>query len=172
MKAKLYSFFYLLVFLFVSTIPAQNSKIKDLDEYITKAAKDWQMPGVAVAIVKNDSVIFSKGYGVRDLEKGGTVDENTLFVIASCSKAFTTAALAMLVDQGKISWDDPVTKYLKDFQMYDSWVTKEMTIRDLITHRSGLETFSGDMLWLGSDYEPERSYKKSPFFKTNFQFQN
>ncbi len=169
------------VLLFISlTAPlnAQQSKIKEIDDYLTKAAADWQMPGVAVAIVKNDSVIFAKGYGVRDLNKGGKVDENTLFVIASCSKAFTTAALSMLVDQGKIKWTDPVTKYLPGFQMYDPWVTKEMTIRDLVTHRSGLETFSGDIMWLGSGYDRKevirraRYLKPTSSFRTRYGYQN
>lgn len=170
--------FSILIFLFVSFAQAQNSKIKDIDEYITKAAKDWQMPGVAVAIVRNDSVIFAKGYGVRDLNKGGAVDENTLFVIASCTKAFTTAALSMLIDQKKIAWDDPVIKYLKDFQMYDPWVTKEITIRDLVTHRSGLETFSGDIMWLGSNYDRKEVIRRARFlkptssFRTRFGYQN
>jgi len=178
MKRKFVQSFSILIFLFVSFISAQNSKIKDIDEYIAKAAKDWQMPGVAVAIVRNDSVIFAKGYGVRDINKGGAVDENTLFVIASCSKAFTTAALSMLADQRKIAWDDQVVKYLKDFQMYDPWVTKEITIRDLVTHRSGLETFSGDIMWLGSNYDRKevirraRYLKPTSSFRTRFGYQN
>jgi CubicO group peptidase (beta-lactamase class C family) len=178
MKNRFIKLLTILLFLFVSFAPAQNNKIKNIDEYIAKAVKEWQMPGVAVAIVKNDSVIFAKGYGVRDLNKGGAVDENTLFVIASCSKAFTTAALSMLVEQRKIRWDDPVTKYLKDFQMYDPWVTKEVTIRDLVTHRSGLETFSGDIMWLGSDYSRKEIIRRSRFlkptssFRTRFGYQN
>jgi CubicO group peptidase (beta-lactamase class C family) len=178
MKVKFKGFIAILFFLFVSLLPAQNSKVKEIDEYIDKAVKDWQMPGVAVAIVKNDTVIFAKGYGVRDLNKGGAVDENTLFVIASCTKAFTTASLAMLAGEGKIAWNDPVTKYLKDFQMYDPWVTKEITIRDLITHRSGLETFSGDIMWLGSNYDRKevirraRYLKPTSSFRTKFGYQN
>jgi len=164
--------------MFVYSIPAQNSTLKNIDEYIAKALNDWQAPGAAVAIVKNDSVIFAKGYGVKDINKGGAVDENTLFVIASCTKAFTTAALSMLIDQGKICWNDPVTKHLKDFQMYDPWVTKEIMIRDLVTHRSGLETFSGDIMWLGSDYDRKevirraRYLKPTSSFRSKFGYQN
>ena len=178
MIKKQSAFILLLLMLFVYALPAQNSKVKEIDDYLANAVKDWQMPGVAVAIVKNDSVIFAKGYGVRDLNKGGAVDENTLFVIASCTKAFTTAALGMLVDEGKITWNDKVTDYLKDFQMYDYWVTREMMIKDLITHRSGLETFSGDILWLGSDYSRKevirraRYLKPTSSFRSRFGYQN
>ncbi len=170
----------ILLFIFVqcSNIFSQQDKLDKIDSYIQQAMQDWKMPGFAVAIVKNDSVIFAKGYGVRDIHKDERVDENTLFVIASCSKAFTTASLAILVDQGKINWDDPVTKYLPGFQMYDPWVTKEMSIRDLITHRSGLATFSGDFLWLSSNYTREeviqraRYLKPTSSFRTKYGYQN
>jgi CubicO group peptidase (beta-lactamase class C family) len=172
MKVKYTPFIALLFFLFVSLLPAQSSKIKEIDEYLANSVKDWQVPGVAVAIVKNDSVIFAKGYGVRDLNKGGAVDENTLFVIASCTKAFTTASLAMLVSEGKIAWDDPVTKYLKDFQMYDPWVTREITIRDLVSHKSGLATFSGDIMWLGSDYDRKEVIRRARYIKPAYSFRS
>jgi CubicO group peptidase (beta-lactamase class C family) len=172
MKVRFTPFIALLFFLFVSLLPAQSSKVKEIDEYLANAVKDWQVPGVAVAIVKNDSVIFAKGYGVRDLNKGGAVDENTLFVIASCTKAFTTASLAMLVSEGKIAWDDPVTKYLKDFQMYDPWVTREITIRDLVSHKSGLTTFSGDIMWLGSDYDRKEVIRRARYLKPAYSFRS
>lgn len=92
-------------------------------------------------MVKDDQVIFAKGYGVRELGKPEPADEKTLFAIASNTKAFTTAALAILVDEGKLRWDDKVTKYLPYFELYDPYVTHEMTIRDLVSHRSGLATF-------------------------------
>lgn len=168
----------ILVLFLSSLVNAQQEKLKKIDEFINKAMNDWKMPGFAAAIVKNDSVIFVKGYGVRDVIKKEPVDENTLFVIASCSKAFTTAALACLVDRGKIQWDDAVTKYLPGFQMYDPWVTKEITIRDLVTHRSGLATYSGDFLWLGTDYNRDeiikriRYLKPASSFRSKFGYQN
>ncbi len=171
-----YTFLCVLLFGFISY--AQNPNLKTLDTYIENAMKDWQMPGFAVAIVKNDSVVFSKAYGVREIEKTEPVDENTLFVIASCSKAFTTTALSILVDEGKINWDDPVTKYLPDFQMYDPWVTKEINIRDLLTHRSGLATFSGDFLWINSTYSRKDIIKRIRYlkpvssFRTKYGYQN
>ena len=175
---RIFSALFIFQFIFVSFSFSQQDKIQKVDSLIQSAMKDWRMPGFAVAIVKNDSVIFNKGYGIRQAGKADPVDENTLFIIASCSKAFTTASLAILVDQGKIKWDDPVTKYLTDFQMYDPWVTKEIMIRDLVTHRSGLETFSGDFLWLGSTYDRKeilrriRYLKPTSSFRTKYGYQN
>ncbi|MFA7228885.1 MAG: serine hydrolase [Melioribacteraceae bacterium] len=174
MKSKrffLHSFLLLFVFLYANSY-AQQDKIKKIDEFITKAMNDWKMPGFSVAIVKNDSVIFAKGFGVRDVKENEPVDENTLFVIASCSKAFTTASLATLVDAGRLKWDDPVTKYLPNFQMYDPWVTREMTVRDLVTHRSGLATFSGDFLWLSSSYDRKEVIRRARFLKPTSSFRS
>ena len=162
----------LLLFLFFTGISAQGQKFQKINDFIAKAMKDWKMPGFSIAIVRNDSVIFAKGYGLNDITKKDSVDEKTLFVIASCTKAFTTASLARLVDEGKIQWDDPVTKYLPDFQMYDSWVTKEITIRDLVTHRSGLATFSGDILWLGSNYDAKEVIRRARFLKPTSSFRS
>ncbi|OGU78136.1 MAG: hypothetical protein A2499_17545 [Stygiobacter sp. RIFOXYC12_FULL_38_8] len=161
-----------LVFLFVNLSFAQQEKLQKIDSYINSAMKDWKMPGFAVAIVKNDSVVFAKGYGVRDVRTNEPVDENTLFMIASCTKAFTTASLATLVDRGKIKWDDKVINYLPSFQMYDPWITKEITIRDLVTHRSGLETFSGDILWLGSTYDAKEVIRRARFLKPTSSFRS
>ena len=170
---KLFFYSILLFFVFIFTNSrAQQDKIQKIDSLITKAMADWKMPGFSVAIVKNDSVIFAKGYGVKDITKNEPVDENTLFVIASCSKAFTTASLATLVDSGKLKWDDPVIKYLPDFQMYDPWVTNEMMVRDLVTHRSGLAKFSGDFLWLSSTYDRNEVIRRARFLKPTSSFRS
>jgi CubicO group peptidase (beta-lactamase class C family) len=108
---------------------AQEAPLQGFDEYVNKALKDWEVPGVGVAIVKNDKVVLAKGYGVRKLGDPTPVDERTIFAIGSSSKAFTAAALAMLVDEGKIKWDDPVTKHLPGFELYDPYASKEMTVR-------------------------------------------
>ncbi len=174
---KTYLIVYVIIFLTLS-LNAQDDKFSKIDSFIDSAMTEWKMPGFAVAIVKDDSVQFAKGYGVREAGKNDAVDENTLFVIASCSKAFTTAALAILADSGKLNWDDPVIKYLPDFQIYDPWVTNEITIRDLVTHRSGLATFSGDFLWLGSNYDTKEVIRRSRFlkpassFRTKYGYQN
>ena len=114
---------------------------------VERTMKLFDVPGIAIAVVKDGKVVASQGFGVRKLGALARVDGKTLFEIASNSKAFTAAALAMLVDEGKLAWDDPVTKHLPDFQMYDAYVTHEMTVRDLLTHRSGLGLGAGDLLW-------------------------
>src|SRR5260370_25425382 len=97
---------------------AQEAPSKDFDDYINKALKDWDVPGLAIAIVKNDQIVFAKGYGVRKLGESTAIDEKTMFAIGSSSKAFTSASIAMLMDEGKLKWDHPVTKYLPGFQLF------------------------------------------------------
>ncbi len=119
-----------------------------IDDLVARTLKTFDVPGIAVAVVKDGKLVHAKGYGVKSIITKAPVDANTLFGIASNSKAFTTAALAMLVDEGKVKWDDKVTQYIPEFKMYDDYVTKEFTIRDLLTHRSGLGLGAGDlMIW-------------------------
>ena len=124
---------------------AQQAPLAGLDEYVNKAINDWGVPGVAIAVIKDDRIVLAKGYGVRELGKPEPVDERTLFAIGSSSKAFTAAAIAMLVDEKKLKWDDPATQYLPGFQFYDPYATRELTVRDLLSHRVGLDR--GDPLW-------------------------
>jgi CubicO group peptidase (beta-lactamase class C family) len=155
-----------------------DEKLKEIDAYANTVIATHKGPGMAIAIVKDDKVVLSKGYGTRELGKNEPVDENTVFAIASNSKAFTTASLAILVDEKKLSWDDKVSKYLPDFQMYDPWVTSELMVRDLVTHRVGLDTFSGDLLWYETTYSPDevlrRVHHLKPVssFRTRFGYQN
>jgi CubicO group peptidase (beta-lactamase class C family) len=132
-----------------ATAPATASATQpyNLEADVTRVMKTFDVPGIAIAVVKDGKVVATRGFGVRKLGQPAPVDARTLFEIASNSKAFTAAALAMLVDEGKLAWDDPVTKHLPDFQMYDAYVTHEMTVRDLLTHRSGLGLGAGDLLW-------------------------
>lgn len=132
---------------------AQRALPPELDSYIEKAMREWKVPGLAIAIVRHDSVLLAKGYGVREIGNPTPVNEHTLFSIASCTKAFTATAAGMRVDDGKLSWDDPVIAHLPYFQTSDPWVTREFTVRDLLAHRSGLER--GDFLWFGTDYDRE-----------------
>jgi CubicO group peptidase (beta-lactamase class C family) len=125
-----------------AAVPAFN-----LEADVKRVLKTFDVPGIAIAVVKDGKVIEARGFGVRKLGDATPVDGKTIFEIASNSKAFTAAGLAMLVDEGKLAWDDPVTKHLPDFQMYDAYVTREMTIRDLLVHRSGLGLGAGDLLW-------------------------
>ncbi|OLD64549.1 MAG: hypothetical protein AUI33_12175 [Ignavibacteria bacterium 13_1_40CM_2_61_4] len=147
---------------------AQRPPAKELDRYVAQALRDFAAPGLALAIVKDDSVVYAKGYGVRELGKPAPVTERTLFAIGSTTKAFTAALLGMLVDEGKLRWDDPVTKYLPGFQLYDPWVTRELTVRDLLTHRSGLER--GDLLWWASPYDRAEVLRRIRFLKAKWSF--
>jgi CubicO group peptidase (beta-lactamase class C family) len=126
---------------------AASLQLTHLDADVERVMKLFDVPGIAIAVVKDGQVLAARGFGVRKLGAPEKVDGKTLFEVASNSKAFTAAALAMLVDEGKLAWDDPVTKHLPDFQMYDAYVTHEMTVRDLLTHRSGLGLGAGDLLW-------------------------
>ncbi len=160
-----------------SPAPAQLRQ-KDFDAYVTRGLQVLRTPGAAIAVVKDGKVLFAKGYGVRALGDTGRVDAHTLFQIASNTKAFTTAALAMLADDGKLSWDDPVTKFLPGFQLYDPYVTREFTVRDLVTHRSGLGLGAGDLLWFHSSYGREeiayriRYAKPVSSFRSQYAYDN
>jgi CubicO group peptidase (beta-lactamase class C family) len=118
------------------------------DKYVAKAAADWRVPALAIAVVKDDSVVFAKGYGVLQKGTSQPANEHTRFAIGSTTKAMTAASIAMLVDEGKLRLDDPVTKYIPELQLSDPWVTRELTIRDLLTHRSGLP--GTDLFWASS----------------------
>ena len=170
----------LALLIFSNVTPAQTleERLKEVDEYAARAGREWKVPGFSVAIVKDDRVVFVKGYGVRELGKAEPVDKDTLFAVASNTKAFTSAALATLVDEGKLKWDDPVTKYLPWFQLYDPYVTRELTVRDLLSHRSGLATFGGDLLWYETTYSREeiirrvRHLKPVHGFRSRYGYQN
>lgn len=167
-------FAILLLLLFVSTTYAQDheARLRAIDDYAAKAGRDLNVPGFALAIVKDDKVIFAKGYGVRELGKPDPVDAQTIFAIASNSKAFAAAALAVLVDEGKVSWDDPATKHLPAFQLADPYVTRELTVRDLLSHRSGLATFSGDLLWYNTIYTRDEILRRARYLKPNTSFRS
>lgn len=157
---------------------AQLPPTRTIDAYVQKAMKDWNVPGLALGIVMNDSLVFARGYGVRELGTTKKVNEHTLFAIASNSKAFTAAILAMLVEQGKLRWDDRVVDHVPCFQLYDPYLTREITIRDLLTHRSGLPTFGGDHLWIGNNLSREeiiarlRYLKPTASLRNRYQYQN
>lgn len=154
---------------------AQEDKgidFKQLDKYLQKSLDEWKIPGMAVAIVQGDSIAFAKGYGIREFGKPDKVDTKTLFAVASNTKSFTSAALSQLVEKGIITWDDKVIDYLPYFQLYDPYVTNEMTIRDLLCHRTGLETFSGDLLWYETNYTAEEVIKRAKYLKPTYSFRS
>jgi CubicO group peptidase (beta-lactamase class C family) len=159
--------------------PAQPLSPAAIDATVARAMRAFQVPGMAVGIVKDGKLLYAKGYGVREVGKPGRVDADTLFQIGSNTKAFTAAALAILVDEGKIHWDDRVIDYLPQFRMYDPYVTREFTIRDLLTHRSGLGKGAGDLMFFpATDFSREdiihglRYLKPASGFRSEYAYDN
>ncbi len=163
-----------------SSTKAQVITSTQIDSLVQLTLKTFDVPGIALAIVKDGKIIHAKGYGVRSLNSKLPVDENTLFGIASNSKAFTVAALGILIDEGKLKWDDKVTDFIPEFKMYNPYVTEEFTIRDLLTHRSGLGLGAGDlMFWPDSSNFTKadmihnlRYLKQVSAFRTKYDYDN
>ena len=175
MKNRTYKLSLLVVIILFGAFNLQakdpiKKTITELDQYYEQALKDWNVPGMAIAIVKDGQVIFAKGFGVKNVNTGEAVDENSLFAIASNTKAFTSASIAMLVEEGRLSWEDKVTRFLPWFELYSPYVTHEMNISDLLSHRSGLKTFSGDLIWYGTDYSREEIVRRAKFLKPAYGF--
>lgn len=168
-------FLFFALALAVSSADAQSSAAPpaDLAAYAERARTTFEVPGLSVAIVKDGQVVFARGFGVKKLGESAPVDENTLYGIGSNTKAFTTAALASLVDAGKLNWDDKVYERLPGFAMYDPYVSHEMTIRDLLTHRSGMGLGEGDLLfWPHTTYTREEIIHKLRFMKPASSFRS
>lgn len=189
-RSQLKNLFFILVLVFflvssfsLSSAQATKSKIQllppGLDNLILRVMKTFEVPGLSVAIVKDGQVILSKGYGVRRLGETTPVDSRTLFGIASNSKFFTATALGILAEEGKVSWDAPVINYLPSFLLWDPYVTREITVRDLVCHRCGLGLGAGDLLWWPpSDYDRKeifkrlRSIKPASSFRSTYAYNN
>jgi len=158
-----------------SKAPAQP-RFADLDAFVAKSMQAFKVPGIAVAIVKNDSIVYAKGYGTRTVGKSEPVDANTIFAIGSSSKAFTAALVAMAVDEGKMKWDEKVASYLPGFQLHDSYASRDLTVRDALSHRSGLAR--GDFAWYLSGFPRDeilrrvRHLEPSWGFRSTFGYQN
>jgi CubicO group peptidase (beta-lactamase class C family) len=159
-----------------ATGSAQPVQLRGIDADVERGMKAFEVPGLSLAIVHRDTVILAKGYGTRTIGKNEPVTDRTMFAIGSSSKAFTAALVGMLVDERKVAWDDVVTKHLSWFQMYDPYVTRELTVRDLLTHRSGLDR--GDLLWYGSEYDRDEIVRRIRYlepassFRSRFGYQN
>jgi CubicO group peptidase (beta-lactamase class C family) len=158
---------------------AEATPPKDLDAYVQRAMSTFEAPGMSIAIVEDGRAVLAKGYGVRKLGDPAKVDEHTIFPIGSNSKAFTSTALGMLVDEGKLSWDDKVESKLPGFRMYDAYTTGEMTVTDLLTHRSGLGLGEGDlMIFPQTDFtrqeivEHLRYLKSARAFRSGYAYDN
>lgn len=170
------------IFIIVSSpgLDAQISKqdLAKIESTVNKAFNIFKPTGLAVAIVKDSAVIYHKALGMANAEKNVPVKTTSLFNIASCSKAFTAAAIGILVDEGKIRWTDKVTDYIPEFRLSDDYITREMTVEDLLCHRSGLGTFYGDLLWYNTDYTDEEVIKHVRYepitrrFGIQFGYQN
>ena len=153
-----------------ATSAAQDAKARAFDAYVAQAVRDWGAVGLAVAVVKDGELVFAKGYGLRELGKPERVDASTRFAIGSTTKAITAAALGMLVDDGKVRWDDPVTTYLPDFQLADPWVTRNLVVRDLLTHDAGLA--NADVLWFDSDNSREEILRRARFIPISYSMRS
>lgn len=180
---KLFRVWQILLFGFVLLVAATAVKAQDsagwssLDQYIKSSMKDWKVPGASVAIVRDGSVVYMKGFGVRDIHTKQPVTPDTLFDIGSCTKAFTSAAIAMLVDEGKMQWDGKVDAYIPFFHLRDPLADENVTIRDLLTHRTGVP--GTDLLWyVYPQASREELIRRLAYvepnagFRAKFQYQN
>lgn len=149
--------------------------VAQYDAYVQQAVREWKVPGLTVTVIKDGKLLLKKGYGVRELPgvgsgKAEAVDTQTLFAMASTTKAMTAACLGMMVDEGKLRWDDPVTDYLPDFQLYDPAVTREIRVRDLLIHNTGVG--NADVLWAAMTISPDEILRRMRFVKPTYSFRS
>ena len=173
----------LLTFIFFISVLSITAQIEEaqLDNLIKETLTTFDVPGISVGIFKDGKVVYAKGHGVRSLTNKKDMNDETLVGVASNSKGFTCFALAMMVDAGKLNWDDKVRQHIPEFQLYDAWVTENFTVRDLVTHRSGMGLGAGDLMFFpeGSDFdindvinnvkylEPESSFRSEFAYNNN-----
>jgi len=171
---------FIMLFVLAQTMMFSQMSSKQVDSLVETALKKFGVAGASVGIVKDGKIIHSKGYGVISINTGEPVTKNTAFAIASNTKAFTATALAMLVEEGKLSWDDNVISYIPEFKMYDSYVTENFNIKDLLSHRSGLAEGVGDLMSFpdGSNFTFDdvvkcfQFFKETSSFRTKFDYNN
>ncbi len=147
-----------------------QANLKEIEKYINQAQVDWEVPGMAVAIVKDGKIIYAKGFGILEEGKKQKVDAQSMFAIASNTKAFISASLAHLVWEEKINWNDKVVSFLPYFELYDNYTTNETTLKDILSHRTGLGTFSGDVIWYKSEYSAEEVIKHIKYVPQAYSF--
>ncbi len=166
----------LIALLTLSPALAAQQGLDGLGDEIERMRRDWAIPGVAVVVVQDDAIAFAEGFGVREVGGAEPVDEHTVFAVGSTSKAFTAASMAILVDEGKVAWDDPVIDHLPDFRLSDPYITRDLRIRDLMSHNSGL--LRGDRIWYASGRSREevvRRIRHQPVtfpLRSTFQYNN
>ncbi|MBK8943881.1 MAG: serine hydrolase [Ignavibacteriae bacterium] len=162
---------FLLFFIYNINAQSLPKFISDsLDNYIERGMQNWEIPGVAVLIVKDGKVVFEKGFGVTELGTQNKIDENTLFMIGSNTKAFTGTALALLEHEQKLKLDDKVIKFLPDFKMKDKWINNELNLQDIVSHRMGMETFQGDFIYWTSDLTSDEVIEKFGLLTPKYNF--
>jgi CubicO group peptidase (beta-lactamase class C family) len=161
----------LLIALLAGPASAQRPRdpLAGLDAWIEKVRADWGIPGLAVGIVKGDSLVYARGFGVREAGRADAVDPHTIFAIGSNTKSFTAIAAAMLVDEGRLRWDDRAEDRYPGFRLHDPYVSRDIRIRDLLSHRSGLGR-RGDALWYGTDFSREDILRRIRFLEPNAPF--
>jgi CubicO group peptidase (beta-lactamase class C family) len=183
MTKRYYVFWALIICLALGSSPAFAAKkaekpinLKGFPEFVARTMAEWKVPGMAVSIVKDGKVIFAEGFGLRDVKQGLKVTPHTIFPIGSCSKAFTAAGMGILVDDGKVGWDEPVRTYLPDFRLQDEYAAAHATPRDLLSHRTGLPRH--DLVWIGGQFSRQELYDRLPQLEMNkelraaWQYQN
>src|SRR5687768_3770471 len=146
-----------------------QDKVEILDKYVEATRKEWKIPGMSMVVVRDGKTLLSKGYGVRELGKPAAVDSSTLFGAMSTTKAMTAVAMGILVDEGKIGWDDKVTKHLPNFRVADPYITSEIRVRDLLTHNAGLP--NADFLWArANDLSADEIISRLQYSKPSYPF--
>jgi CubicO group peptidase (beta-lactamase class C family) len=164
---------FLALLVTVATTSADAAPPADFEQRVEQLRRAYEVPGVSIAVVEKGQVTLAEGWGVRAIGTSDKVDADTIFATGSTGKAFTVAALAVLVEQGKIKWDDKVIDHMPDFRMWDSWVTREMTIRDLLVHRSGLGLGAGDLLFVpNSDLPRKETVRRLRYIKPATSFRS
>ncbi|MBB3697144.1 serine hydrolase [Flammeovirga yaeyamensis] len=149
-----------------------KKEVKKIDAYFSQIIQDWEVPSMSVGIIKDGQLIFSKGYGTKEIGKEETPDKETLYAIASISKGFTATMISQLVDEGKLNWEDKVVDHLPYFAVYDPMITQLITVKDILSHRVGLGTFSGDIMWYQSDYTSEEIIKRIKYVPQSFELRD
>ena len=151
---------------FLAVAARASGPVAALDAYVARGVEEWQVPGLAIAVVKDGEVVLARGYGVRQLGVGGVVDQHTLFAIGSTTKAMTAATVGLLVDAGELDWGDRVIDHWPGFRLGDPWMTREVTVRELLTHNAGLA--NADMLWYGTDRSRQEVLARIPHIRSAY----
>lgn len=173
MKNRLLPIFVFTLFFFKQVQAQTTPDLQKIDAYFEKMVQDWDVPGASIGIVKDGQLVFTGNYGTKTVGKNDKPDENTLYAIASNSKAFTSAILAMLVQEGKLNWNDRVKDHLPYFSLFgDPWISANVTIRDLLSHRVGLGTFSGDVIWYKNEGSAEDFIRRAGKVPQAFDFRS